>query len=127
MNINWPSLSKAAWDVRSKAYLIGSTSVGAAVLSNKNEIFVGCNVEHKFRCHDVHAEVNALTNMVSQGEDKFQAMLIVAERDKFTPCGGCLDWIFQFGGPNCEVAYQAARNSEIIIHKAKYLMPHYPS
>jgi cytidine deaminase len=48
-------------------------------------IFSGCNVEHQFRCHDVHAEINAITTMVSAGGTDPVALLIVAERDRFTP------------------------------------------
>ena len=36
--------------------------------------------------------------MISAGKKKLDAILVVSERDKFTPCGGCLDWI-EFGGP----------------------------
>ena len=37
------------------------------------------------------------------------AIVIVADRTKFTPCGGCLDWIFEFGGPACKVGYQTKK------------------
>jgi cytidine deaminase len=53
-------------------------------------------------------------------------MLVVAERELFTPCGACLDWIFQFGGPGCHVAFQAARDREPVLYTAGVLMPHYP-
>ena len=33
--------------------------------------------------------------MISAGKKKLDAILVVAERDKFTPCGSCLDWIFE--------------------------------
>ena len=89
-------------------------------------MFVGCNVEHRFRCHDVHAEVNAITSMVAEGFSKLDAILIAAEKERFTPCGGCLDWIFQFGGAECYVAYQTKSNLPPVILQAKDLMPYYP-
>src|ERR1700733_12453766 len=98
--INWDSLSSSAWEVRNNAYILGKTKVGAAVLSEGGKIYVGCNVEQTFRNYDVHAEVNAISNMITNGERKLTAILVVAERNKFTPCGSCLDWIFQFGGEN---------------------------
>ena len=123
---DWTLLSKKAWAVRDNASILGKTKVGAALLSDSGDIYSGCNVEQLFRNHDVHAEVNAISNMISNGGKHFIAILVVAERDKFTPCGSCLDWIFQFGGPDTLVAFQASKSSEIVIYTAKELMPHYP-
>ena len=117
---------KAAWKTRNNAFLIGSTYVGADVLAENGKVYSGCNVEHKYRCHDVHAEVNAITNMVSDGEKYFKAILIVAERKRFTPCGSCMDWIIQHGSIDCKVAYQNEVNGKLNIHTAKELMPYYP-
>jgi cytidine deaminase len=60
-------LAQAAWSARENAYVIGPTKVGCAVLATDGRIYSGCNVEHRFRSHDVHAEVNAITNMVAAG------------------------------------------------------------
>jgi len=122
----WEELSRAAWKVRDNAYLIGNTKVGAALLSKGNNIYVGCNVEHRYRCHDVHAEVNAISNMISGGESELLAILIAAERDRFTPCGGCMDWIMQHCNEDCFVAYQSSKSGPIKVHKASELMPFYP-
>ena len=130
-NINWDLLATKAWEVRQNASIIGKTMVGAALLTETGKIYVGCNVEQRYRNHDVHAEVNAITNMITCGEKKFVAILIVAERDKFTPCGSCLDWIFQFGGEETLVAFQSSPTSVIErgknLFSAKELMPHYPN
>jgi cytidine deaminase len=112
--------------VRQHARVHGPTRVGAAVLSAGGSVFVGCNVEHRFRSHDVHAEVNALTSMVAAGHHSARALLIAAERDRFTPCGACLDWIFELGGPDCVVAFQGAPGSPVDAVRAQQLMPHYP-
>lgn len=95
-------------------------------MSSDGSIYVGCNLEHKFRSHDIHAEVNAISSMVAGGNQQLTAVLIAAERDRFTPCGACLDWIFEFGGPDCMVAVQKGRNSDTEILTARELMPHYP-
>jgi cytidine deaminase len=122
----WIDLSNHAWRARENAFLYGKTKVGAAIYSISNKIYVGCNVEHVFRSHDIHAEINVISNMVAQGEHKFRAILIVAERQKFTPCGACMDWIMQHGGEECIVAYQNQKDGEIQKYLAKELMPHYP-
>jgi len=124
--VNWDTLSNLAWSVRDNSYLIGTTAVGAALIANNGEIFVGCNVEHQYRILDVHAEVNAITNMITAGYKTFYAILVVAERERFTPCGSCLDWIIQFGGLDCQVGYQTSKNSNVIVHTAHELMPYYP-
>jgi cytidine deaminase len=123
---NWKALGESAWKVRDNAHLHGKTAVGAAVLSAQGNIYTGCNVEHRFRAHDVHSEVNALTTMTAAGDGPAVAVVIAAERDRFTPCGGCLDWIFELGGPECAVAFQCQPGGEFDTLRADELMPHYP-
>ena len=128
MQINdsiWNKLSTSAWSYRQNARVLGKTLVGAAVIS-KGNVFGGCNIEHKFRSHDIHAEISAISSMISSGFKQLDAIIIVAEREKFTPCGGCLDWIFEFGGPECFVGYQTEKDGKIEKFQAKDLMPHYP-
>ncbi|WP_354559417.1 MULTISPECIES: cytidine deaminase [Gordonia] len=119
-------LSVHAWRVRRSARVIGTTKVGCAVLSSTGGFFVGCNVEHRYRSHDIHAEVNALGNLVSGGDDRAVAVLIAARRKRFTPCGSCMDWIFEIGGEFCWVGFQAAPDEHVEWLLAQELMPHYP-
>jgi cytidine deaminase len=126
MHIPWELLSKHAWNARNNAYLFGKTAVGAAILTSTGNIYAGCNIEHKFRSHDIHAEVCAVANMISNGGKDIIAILIVAERDFFTPCGGCMDWIIQFGHAKCSIGIQKTPSSEIKTYKASDLMPYYP-
>ena len=123
---DWELLSKKAWEVRENAYILGKTKVGVSILSEKDKIYCGCNVEHKYRCHDIHAEVNAISNMVSKGDSYIKAMLIVAERDFFTPCGGCMDWIMQYANEDTLIGFQSSRDGDIQIFKVYDLMPYYP-
>lgn len=123
---DWHNLAKKAWACRENAYLFGKTAVGAAVLTERRQIYSGCNVEHRYRSHDIHAETNAISSMVACGEKRIIAVLVAAERTRFTPCGSCMDWIFQFGGPHCLVGYQGEIGGKIQIHSAHDLMPYYP-
>ena len=124
--ITWKKISEKAWFCQKKARVLGTTKVGAATLSSRGEIFVGCNVEHRFRSHDIHAEVSAISSLVSQGEAKLEVILVVAERDNFTPCGSCMDWIYELGGPECVVGFQNKKSGPIKKYLAKDLMPYYP-
>jgi cytidine deaminase len=119
-------LAKHAWDVREHARVLGATKVGCAVLGASGDIAVGCNVEHRFRSHDVHAETNAIGTLVSRGDHSLVAVVVAAERERFSPCGSCLDWIFEFGGPECIVAWQPAPDAAMVVLRAGDLMPYYP-
>ena len=123
----WAHLSEAAWACREGARVLGPTKVGAAVITPSGVVVAGCNVEHVFRSHDIHAEVNAIGSMVASGEMSITAILIVAERELFTPCGACMDWIFEFGGGDCLVGFQSSRGIDCKVYAARELMPHYPS
>lgn len=122
-----PSLASNAWRARERARVIGTTAVGSAVLSLEGKFWNGCNIEHRYRSHDIHAEVNALGNLVAGGDSRAVAVLVVAERKKFTPCGSCMDWIFEIGGDACWVGFQPAVDAGAIWYRAAELMPHYPS
>ena len=119
-------LTRRAWAVRANAHVLGTTKVGCALLASDGSVFVGCNVEHKFRSHDVHAEVNAISSMVAGGQRKIVALVVVAERERFTPCGACMDWIMQFGSDECVVGFQGTQGGNVTTYTAKELMPHYP-
>jgi cytidine deaminase len=119
-------LSKSAWAVRDHARIIGKTAVGCAVLDEDGNVFVGCNIEHRFRSHDIHAEVAALSQLVSFGGKRATVVFIAAQRERFTPCGACLDWIFELGGPKCQVVTQGDPKHEPTHYSADELMPHYP-
>ena len=120
------TLSEAAWSVRGNARLHGRTPVGCAVLSDDGQVFAGCNIEHRFRSHDIHAEVNAISTLVAAGKNRLRAILIAAERDRFTPCGSCLDWIFELGGEDCLVLSEQFPGKPTHSHLARDLMPYYP-
>lgn len=120
-------MAAQAWAVRERARVMGKTKVGCAVLSAEGNIMSGCNVEHRFRSHDIHAEVNALSSLIARGDSAAIAVLVVAERTKFTPCGSCMDWVFEVGGNECWVGFQSGPKEEPIWYQALDLMPHYPA
>lgn len=120
-------LSNIAWAANASARILGATRVGCAALADTGDVYAGCNVEHRFRSHDIHAETNALSSLIAGGASSCSVVLVVASRSKFTPCGACLDWIFEIGGPECRVGFQPAPHDRISWWRAEELMPHYPS
>ncbi len=122
----WEKMIQPAWRARENARVLGKTKVGACGLSEIGGMCSGCNVEHKFRSHDIHAETNVISSIIANGYGKLKAILIVAEREQFTPCGSCMDWIFEIGGSECIVGFQNNPNGEIKEYVAGDLMPFYP-
>ena len=66
---NFDKLFIAAKQVRLKAYVPYSKFlVGAAILTEKNNIVVGCNVENAPYPQPQCAQATAIGNMISQGD-----------------------------------------------------------
>jgi cytidine deaminase len=106
--VDWEPLADVAWRTRENARPFGTTRVGAAALSAEGSTYGGCNIEHRFRSHDIHAEVGALGALVADGARELKAILIASHTERFTPCGTCPDWIFELGGKGCIVFIQRA-------------------
>uniref|UniRef100_A0AAQ4NXG2 Cytidine deaminase n=1 Tax=Gasterosteus aculeatus aculeatus TaxID=481459 RepID=A0AAQ4NXG2_GASAC len=73
--------------------------VGAALLTLDNCVITGCNVENACYNLGVCAERNAISKAVSEGHRSFKAIAISSDlSDQFiTPCGGCRQFIREFG------------------------------
>lgn len=118
-------MSDTAWTARDNAIILGTTKVGCAVLSESGGIYAGCNIGHKFRC-DIHAEIGAISSLVSSGNKHIYRLLVVAERESFTPCGACMDWIMELSVPETEIGFQSAPYGDITWYAPHQLMPYYP-
>ncbi len=71
--------------------------VGAAVLTDDNRVFTGCNVENSSYGLTVCAERNAVGAAVSAGAKRISAVAIVAgARDPAMPCGACRQVLAEF-------------------------------
>jgi cytidine deaminase len=111
---------------RKRARTFGGTRVGAVVMASTGELYGGCNIEHRWRCHDIHAEISAISAMVAAGRSRMRAIVVVANRLGLAPCGGCVDWIYEFGGPSCSVGWQNPDQPDPVLYSARELMPLYP-
>lgn len=70
---------------------------GAAVLTDKGNIYLGCNVESVISGMGTCAERCAVDNAVANGEYCFRAILIISKLEKtIKPCGMCLQYISEF-------------------------------
>lgn len=86
-----PQLIKAAQDVAKNAYAPYSNyQVGAALLTEDNTIFTGCNVENASYGLTICAERVAIFKAVCAGHRKWKAIAIHAPQPPAPlPCGAC--------------------------------------
>src|SRR4030095_1185717 len=65
-------------------------SVGVALLTSKNTIYTGTNVECASYSLSICAERVAFSKAVSEGEKKFIAIAVSSSKDMYVyPCGAC--------------------------------------
>ena len=102
---NFDKLFIAAKQVRLKAYVPYSKFlVGAAILTEKNNIVVGCNVENAAYPQTQCAEATAIGNMISQGDRFIQEVLVIGSGKKLcSPCGGCRQRIREFASLDTKI------------------------
>jgi len=75
--------------------------VGAALLTERGNVFVGCNVENASYSVSLCAERTAIVNaVVAEGPDvRIKRLLIVVQTGEIAaPCGACRQFIHEFGG-----------------------------
>ena len=103
-----------------------NTKVGCVIQDENGNLWTGCNVAHWFHTQTLHSEVNAIGSMIAGGGKQAVKVVIVSDREYFTPCGACRDMLMQYGGKYCVIeSYKL--NGEIVFHgELADLMPHYP-
>lgn len=82
--------------------------VGAALLTNDNEIFLGCNIENSSFSLTNCAERTAIFKAISEGKKDFKAIAIMGSAtDTFnkycTPCGACRQVLAEFCKPDFKI------------------------
>jgi cytidine deaminase len=120
------TLEDAAREVARNAYAPYSNfSVGAALLAEDGEIYVGCNVENASFGLSNCAERSAVHAAVSDGRGRgdFAALLVyVAGATCHPPCGACRQVLSEFLLPEALV-YSACDTGEIVAWTMDELLP----
>ncbi len=76
---------------------ISEFPIGSAVLTDRDNIYSGCNVESVISGMGTCAERCAIDNAVSHGEYCFKAIAITSKLEEpIKPCGMCLQYIAEF-------------------------------
>jgi cytidine deaminase len=82
--------------------------VGAAILTSKGDVFLGCNVENSSYGMTNCAERTAIFSAVAAKGPKLEILAVAvtnAQGVPCSPCGACRQVIYEFG-PDAVVFYQ---------------------
>lgn len=103
-------------------------TVGAALLTMKQKIYSGCNIENAAYSPTNCAERTAFFNAISNGERDFAAIAIVGGNngiitDYCPPCGVCRQVIREFVDPKRFLVILAKSEDEYITYFLEELLP----
>ena len=98
--------TKELLDLAKSAYMqayapYSNFHVGAAILSDSDKYYYGCNVENISYPVGTCAEAGAISAMIAGGDKKIKEILIYASSSNLiTPCGACRQRIAEFADDN---------------------------
>lgn len=140
--INYKELIQKAKEARKKSYSPYSEfCVGAALLTDENKIYQGCNIENAAFSPSTCAERTAFLKAVYEGERSFKAIAIVGKSIKIHkeditnevdteegenpcfPCGVCLQVMIEFCDVETFQIVVAQNTDDYQVYKLKELMP----
>ena len=98
--------------------------VGAAILSEGDNVYSSCNVENiSFPC-GVCAEAGAISAMIANGDRVIKKILITSDGNELVyPCGACLQRIAEFSNQET-IIYLANSNKIVKEYKLADLLPY---
>tara|TARA_Y100000746_G_C15422793_1_gene415108 strand:+ start:281 stop:655 length:375 start_codon:yes stop_codon:yes gene_type:complete len=96
--------------------------VGCALLSNNDEVFLGCNVESAAYPSTMCAERVAIYSAIAQGVNSFKAIAIVSKLSA-KPCGPCRQIIHEYLG-DIPIYISNGQDKDYETHSIKDLLPY---
>lgn len=102
--------------------------VGAALLTAKDKVYRGCNVENAAYGPTNCAERTALFKAISEGERNFTAIAVVGGRngvitDFYPPCGVCRQVLREFVDPKSFLVILARSEEDYVVYSLESLLP----
>lgn len=103
-------------------------TVGAALLTAKQKIYTGCNIENASYTPTNCAERTAFFKAISEGERDFAAIAIVGGKagivtDYCPPCGVCRQVIREFVDPKRFLVILAKSEEDYLLYFFEELLP----
>ena len=121
--MEYEKLISLAYKAMENAYVPYSKfAVGAALLCEDGEVYLGCNVECATYGGTNCAERTALFKAVSEGKREFKAIAVVSRtRDYTFPCGICRQVLSEF----CrDLDVIMAKGDKFKVYKLSELLPY---
>lgn len=121
--MDYKLLVQKAIEAKQNAYAPYSNfRVGAALLTEDDQIITGCNVEISSYSLTICAERNAIFKAYSDGKRKFKAIAVAADTmDYISPCGACRQVISDLCGDIDVILING--NNETKILRTQQLLP----
>ena len=121
--MNYKSLAEKAVEAKSRALPTYSNfHVGAALITEDDKIYTGCNIESSSYSLTMCAERTAIFKAISEGERKFKAIAVAGDTEGFiSPCGACRQVISDLCG-NIDIILVNSKN-ETKVMKTSELLP----
>ena len=99
-------------------------SVGAALVTEDGDFYVGCNVENAAYPQGSCAEANTIGAMIVGGGKKIDTILVLANGEKpIFPCGGCRQRISEFCNPDTRIVLATSKSVTTEVRFSE-LFPH---
>lgn len=95
--------------------------VGAALLTQRGDVYLGVNVENSSYGATICAERAAVISAVTAGDREFAKIAIVANGHKVLPCGICRQFLYEFA-PNLKIITGSGED-ELEIFELSELLP----
>lgn len=97
--------------------------VGAALLTEGGQIFVGTNIENSSYSLSICAERVALFNALAAGHRRLSKLVVVTNSDELVyPCGACLQVLSEFD-PDLEISLIGSSDNVVKCNLSD-LIPH---
>ncbi|MCM1338522.1 MAG: cytidine deaminase [Muribaculaceae bacterium] len=98
--------------------------VGACILTDKDNTYVGCNFENGSLGMTICAERNAIGNAIANGERRIKAVAIFSpKQDNCTPCGACRQVLHEFCEHDEELDVIVKIGNDLKIYTLAQLLP----
>jgi len=122
--LDYEVLVRKAMEEKSKAYApYSGFKVGAAVLTEKGDIYTGVNIENVSYSATNCAERTAIFKAISNGERKIKAIAVLSDSEEIIfPCGTCRQVILEFGDGNTKIIC-GNNNGEYKVYTLEELLP----
>jgi cytidine deaminase len=123
--MTYEELMEKAIAVSKNAYAPYSKfSVGACVLTDTENFYVGCNFENASFGMSICAERNAIGTAIANGERKIKAIAIYSpNQDNCTPCGACRQVLHEFCNSDEELDIIVKIGDELKVYTLAHLLP----